>query len=172
MGLMIAAGALLPTSFAFSALFLSKLLAACVAFVLARRVFFSFAQNWLDAHPKLRRVLRESGQEGGWRFVVLMRLSPFPGFMLNYLLSLTGVTFSQYAVGTLVGVFPSVLNLVLLGAAAREVGMEVGGTGAGWPSLVLKVVCIASMVTAMVFVTRKINQVLKDDELEDKLETR
>lgn len=168
MGLMIAAGALLGPRYAFCALFISKILAASVAFALARRVFVSYAQKWLSRHPRLDRVLKESGQQGGWKFVVLMRLGPFPGFMLNYMLSLTGVPFKEYLFGTVLGVFPSVLNLVLVGAAAREVGMEVSGAGTGWLGLALKFVCIASMFVATVFVSRKTNQILKEANAEMK----
>lgn len=91
--------------------------------------------------------------------MVVMRLSPFPGFMLNYLLSLTGISFRQYFFGSLVGIIPSIANLVLIGNAARDVGLGVlsGSVLAGWAGwlpLFVKLLCAASMITVSVYVTR------------------
>lgn len=167
MGLMIFAGALLGPLNAFLALFLSKLFAASAAFALARTLLYKRAHAWLDEHPRLQKVL-ESGAEGGWRFVLLMRLSPFPGFMLNYLLSVTNVSYLQYILATAAGIAPSVLNLVLIGATAKDVGVGVGGgaVAGGWLSLALKALCIASMITIMVVVTRKARQAFAEVDAE------
>lgn len=157
MGLMIGAGAMLGPLPAFLALFSSKLVAASVAFVLARFVLYRRANRWLQRYPKLNKLLTSTGKEGGWKFVLLMRLSPFPGFLLNYLLSLTGVGFAEYIFGTILGIAPSISNLVLVGATAKDVGVGVsGGTlRGGWLGVALKVVCMLSMVVVSVVITRR-----------------
>lgn len=163
MGLMIAAGALIGAAPAFVALFFSKLAAACVAFLLARGVLSSRAHKWLAHHPRLARVLQETGTEGGWKFVLLMRLSPFPGFLLNYLLSLTGVSFGEYVGATVLGIAPSVSNLVLLGATAK--GVVGGGTGSGgWLGVAIRTVCALSMVVVTVVIGRRAKKVFQEVE--------
>lgn len=157
MGLMIGAGAVLGPLPAFLALFTSKLAAAATAFALARGVLHERATRWLERAPKLKTVLADTGKNGGWKFVVLMRLSPFPGFLLNYLLSLTGVGFSHYLLGTVVGIAPSISNLVLVGATAKDVGIGVGGGSVrgGWLGIALKVLCSVSMIVVSIIVTKK-----------------
>ncbi|CAN8073496.1 unnamed protein product [Agarophyton chilense] len=166
MGLMVAAGALLPSLHAFLALFISKTIAAAAAFALGRTWLQARAVKFLESKPRLRRIMLESGQEGGWKFVLLMRLSPFPGFMLNYLLSVTGVSFVEYVFATMIGIAPSVFNLVLVGAAASDVGTGVVTGGASMLPLLLKGLCVGSMATAMFFVTRITRRAFKDVELE------
>lgn len=170
MGLMIGAGAVLGPLPAFLALFSSKLLAASVAFTLARGVLYERATRWLQTVPKLRRILTETGKEGGWKFVLLMRLSPFPGFLLNYLLSLTGVGFAEYLLGTVLGIAPSISNLVLVGATAKDVGVGVGGGSVrgGWLGVGLKVVCMLSMVVVSVVVTRNARKAFAEMEEDGK----
>lgn len=200
MGLMIAAGAMLPALYAFSALFLSKLAAACAAFVLSRTLLRSRAQAALARYPRMARVLARSSLSSsngvasasldtnsttGWKFVALMRLSPFPGFVLNYLLSLTDVSFVNYLFGSVVGMAPPILNLVLIGNAARQVGAEVsGGSGistssgaanatgssgtwsalAQWLPIALKLITIFSMIAITVHVSRAIASAFGEDD--------
>lgn len=165
MGLMIAAGAILPPLNAFTALFFSKLAAACVAFVLSRTLLMDRARNAISRrYPRLASLLEGEGATTGWRFVLLMRLSPFPGFILNYLLSLTGVSFLHYFFGSVIGIAPPIINLILIGNAAKEVGVGVAGgavgaaTKAAWLPLGLKVATVASMVSVTVYITRFISK--------------
>lgn len=163
MGLMIAAGAVLPLTHAFVALFLSKLVAACVAFSLGRTLLRSRAKRWLSDFPRLRNVLSRP-EVSRWTFVVLLRLSPFPGFVLNYVLSLSNVSFAQYVLGTVVGIVPSVGNLVLVGDAAKGVGRGVvqGSRLSAWLAPVLKLAMVTSFVLVMVHVTKVVAAVFDE----------
>lgn len=158
MGLMIAAGAILPAPYAFAALFLSKLLAACAAFLLGRTFLRSRAERWLGNYPRLQKVLARP-EVTRWTFVVLLRLSPFPGFVLNYLLSLTAVPFGQYALGTVFGIAPSIANLVLIGDAAKGVGQTVaaGATLSAWLAPALKLAMVSSMFFVTLHVTKLVS---------------
>lgn len=163
MGLMVAAGAILPAPFAFAALFFSKLLAACAAFMLGRTFLRSRAENWLENHPRLQKVLARP-EVTRWTFVSLLRLSPFPGFVLNYLLSLTSVPFGQYVLGTVVGIAPSIANLVLIGNAAKGVGQTVaaGATLSAWLAPALKLAMVSSMFLVTLHVTKLISAALDE----------
>lgn len=114
-----------------------------------------------------------------------MRLSPFPGFVLNYLLSLTDVSFVNYLFGSVIGMAPPILNLVLIGNAARQVGAGVsagsgiststgganvnGSSGtwsalAQWLPIALKLVTIFSMIAVTVHVSRAIASAFSEDD--------
>lgn len=160
-GLMIASAAVLGAAPAFLALLSSKFLAACVAFQLGRGVLASRAKRALAAQPRIGAALDAAGAGAGWRFVLLARLSPLPGFALNYLLSVTQVSFRQYALGTALGIIPSVANLCLIGAAARDVSaVAVGATvTTSWLAMTVRAFCMASMLIVSVMATRRARSV-------------
>lgn len=166
MGLMISAGAALGARNAFIALYFSKLMAACFAFTMARGVLAGWAQRRLEAFPKLHRALRKSSQ-GGWKMVLTMRLSPFPGFLLNYLLAVTGVAIQPYALGTAIGILPSIANLTLIGAAAREVGVGAAAGGVNWLKVGIKVLMAGATVLVMAFVTKEAKKAFNEEDSED-----
>lgn len=168
MGLMIAAGAVLPAPYAFSALFCSKIAAAAAAFLLSRTLLLSRVKRALDKYPRFRSILARSGTDGGWRFVLLMRLSPFPGFVLNYLFSLTGVTFVQYIIGSVIGIVPSIANLVLIGNTARNVSMGVAadGTIVSWLPIILKLLGVGSMIATTVYVSKAVSRTFGASDLD------
>lgn len=165
MGLMIAAGALLPIVPAFLALYLSKLCAAMSAFALARGAIAAPLRRWFSRRGRLTNAVARTAQQAGWQMVILLRLSPFPGFLLNYLLPLAGVPWRAYLLGTIVGVAPSVLNLVLIGNAARQAGTAVVTTGsAAWLGAAVRIACVAAMLTVMVIGTRTVQKTLEKEE--------
>lgn len=165
MGLMISAGAALGARNAFFALYISKLAAAGVTFLLARGIFRMRVERKLGEYPKIARVLRRSAG-GGWRMVFGLRLSPFPGFLLNYLLSVTGVGFWDYLGGTALGILPSIVNLVVIGAAGREVAGGVVGESVSWVPVVMKGAMVVSSFAIMGYVSREVKKALEDDEEE------
>ena len=61
--------------------------------------------------------------------------------------------FREYALATLVGIVPSVANLCLLGAAARDVSVVAsGGTvNATWLSLSVRAFCMVSMLLVSIY---------------------
>lgn len=69
-------------------------------------------QNWLDKYPEKAAIVRLAG-DGDWlhqfQAVVLLRLSPFPYVIFNYVAVVTGVKYSPYLAGTLVGMVPEIL---------------------------------------------------------------
>lgn len=89
---------------------------------------------------------------------MVMILSPFPGFLFIYLLSITGIYFRQYLLGRVAGIIPSIANLLFIGNEALDVGVVVlFGTvlarWAGWLPLFVKLLCVIYMVAVSVYVT-------------------
>lgn len=168
MGLMIAAGAVLPATYAFAALFFSKIAAAAAAFLLSRTLLLSRVTRALDKYPRFRSILARSGTDGGWRLVLLMRLSPFPGFVLNYLFGITGVSFAHYITGSVIGIVPSIANLVLIGNTARNVSAGVAADGGvvSWLSIMMKLLAVASMMTATFYVSKAASKAFSASDLD------
>ena len=90
---------------------------AAASFLLARHVF----AGWVA--PRLRARLPAvfaAAETGGIRTVAAMRLLPtVPHAAVNYAFGLTNVAFSSYLLGSLVGMIPSTVAGVSIGAAGR-----------------------------------------------------
>lgn len=90
---------------------------ASVSFMLARHVF----AGWIA--PRLRARLPavfEAAENGGARAVAAMRLLPtVPHAAVNYAFGLTNIAFSSYLLGSLLGMIPSTVAGVSIGAAGR-----------------------------------------------------
>jgi len=157
MAVMISSSAILGAFPAFCALYTSKVTAACCAFLLARGALAPRVGRALQNHPRVAKALASGGKESAFRFVLFTRLSPLPGFALNYLLSLTKIRFRDYALGTAVGIIPSVLNLCLIGAAARDVGSVAAGASRGSTlATVVRFSSLAVMLVVSVLITRSV----------------
>ncbi len=154
MATIVAGATVLGAPTAFVPLYLSKLLASCIAFTLARGVLAPRIEKAIVNYPKIARALESAGSLSGIRFVLLTRLSPLPGFALNYLLSLTSVRFREYALGTAIGIIPSVLNLCLIGAAARDVAS--GGGSVSRLATVVRFGSLAAMLFVSILITRSV----------------
>jgi uncharacterized membrane protein YdjX (TVP38/TMEM64 family) len=93
---------------------------AVAAFLLSRHLLQSRVRRALEGRPRLAAVA-EAVRAEGWWLVGLLRLSPIPGTAMNYVLGVTDVRLWEYAVGTLLGVTPSVLVFVYLGAMSATI---------------------------------------------------
>jgi uncharacterized membrane protein YdjX (TVP38/TMEM64 family) len=95
-----------------------------------------------------------------------MRLSPvFPHNLLNYVLGLTNVSFRHYALGTRLGMIPSILVYIYIGAGVRSLAEVAAQTeGRGETPLVQRIFFWAGLVIAVlvaVLVTRIARRTLK-----------
>jgi uncharacterized membrane protein YdjX (TVP38/TMEM64 family) len=94
-------------------------LGATAAFLIGRHVVRDWLEPRIQRRPKLK-ALDSAVAEGGWRIVLLMRLSPiFPFKLLNYALGLTRVSLGGYVIASLAGNTPGALVWVYSGTFAR-----------------------------------------------------
>jgi uncharacterized membrane protein YdjX (TVP38/TMEM64 family) len=105
-------------------------LGAHLAFLSGRHLARAAVERRARGHGRLQ-ALDDAVSGGGWRIVALTRLSPvFPYSFLNYAYGLTRVGWSDFAIGSLVGMFPGTLLLVILGTltdfAAERSGQDAG----------------------------------------------
>lgn len=93
--------------------------AAAASFLLARYGARDFISGLARRYPKFRAVDRAVGREG-FKFVLLLRLSPLLPFALsNYLYGLTSVRFWPYVLGSWLGMLPGSVAIVSGGAAVN-----------------------------------------------------
>jgi uncharacterized membrane protein YdjX (TVP38/TMEM64 family) len=102
---------------------LAALVAPCpryVAMFALRRMCLSctrFAQRKYQNYQQLTRLLE--GPDG-FKFVAMIRLSPFPFGVENALLAMSNITTYRFVVGTTVGLFPNELLFAFLGSKLQD----------------------------------------------------
>ena len=102
----------------------------------------------LDSMPRLGPLVKRA-ERGGWRSVAIVRLIPgIPHSLSNTALALTRVGWSDYLVGSFLGMLPMTLIQVDIGAAGGHVLQGQGGWIVG--SLLLAVALAASFLVKRV----------------------
>lgn len=101
--------------------------AAAAAFLISRYGLRDVITRFADQYPKFRAIDRAIEREG-FKVVFLLRLSPLLPFSIsNYLYGLTSVQFSDYVLGSWLGMMPGTIAYVSAGAAVSalsELGMH------------------------------------------------
>lgn len=153
--LSVAAGALFGLFMGSAVVIAGATTGAAGAFVLARYLARHAVEQRLRAYPRFAAVDHAVG-EGGWRIVLLLRLSPaFPFTLQNYLYGLTAIRFWPCVMATAVGIVPGVFMYVYFGVAGRA-GLEAAGgqVDGGWAQGALLVVGLVATILVTVYVTR------------------
>jgi len=120
--------------------------------------------RWAEANPKFAALDRAIGQNG-FKMVFLSRLSPaFPFTLLNYLLGLTTVRASSYALANLLGMLPGTFLYVYIGATAREALAGGAADETGALQLALKIVGLPATFAVVFIVTRAARKAMAEAE--------
>jgi uncharacterized membrane protein YdjX (TVP38/TMEM64 family) len=113
----VAAGVLFGSLTGIGAALVGTALAAGLSFVLARFVAGAFVER--HAHRAPVEWVRSRVQHRGLLAMVSLRLIPvMPFSVMNYGAALAGARIGPYLLGTVIGVLPGTLSLVILGDAA------------------------------------------------------
>ena len=81
----------------------------------------------LKQYPSWAAIDNAVSREG-WKLITLLRLSPIiPWNLLNYALSVTAVSFLQYAVSSAVAVLPWNITFVYFGTLAHTMADVIDG---------------------------------------------
>jgi uncharacterized membrane protein YdjX (TVP38/TMEM64 family) len=93
---------------------------AAIAFLIARYFAFQAVDRALEKRP-FTRALKQAVRKEGWKFMVLLRISPLVPFNLNnYLLGDAPVSFASYIFATLIGTLPGTALYIYLGTLGRH----------------------------------------------------
>ncbi|HEU0218815.1 MAG TPA: TVP38/TMEM64 family protein [Stellaceae bacterium] len=144
---------------AFPLVYVGVSVPSILAFLAARHLARDRIRTFLAKRPKYRSIDKAVGA-GGWKVVALLRLSPMVPFNLqNYALGVTAISFSQYLVGTFLGITPGVAIYVYFGIFGY--GLSKGPGALDWILLSLGVV---ATIVLGVIVTGKTGQLFEASE--------
>src|SRR5215211_7025959 len=131
----------------------SMMVAALIAFPLARGVLVGRVEALLADRPRVR-VVADAINEEGWRMVLLVRVSGIVPFGLqNYLFGITRIGFAPYILASTVGVLPSILLYAGIGAFGQA---SLEGTGAGLLKLAVLALSVVAALILVVITARRI----------------
>lgn len=109
----------------------ASVLAASIAFLLARSALRERIRRWLESTPHFEAV-RASIAENSLVVILLLRLSPLVPFnVINYALGLTEITLGRYVAASFVGMLPGTWLYAYVGSLAPTMvagNTEVPGT--------------------------------------------
>jgi uncharacterized membrane protein YdjX (TVP38/TMEM64 family) len=131
----------------------AMMMAALIAFPLARGVLAGRVEELLADRPRLR-VVADAINEEGWRMVLLVRVSGIVPFGLqNYLLGVTHIRFIPYLLATTVGVLPSILLYAGIGAFGQA---SIDGSEFGFLKLAVLALSVIAALVLVVITARRI----------------
>jgi uncharacterized membrane protein YdjX (TVP38/TMEM64 family) len=111
----LAAGAIFFMPVAVVVVFLATTAAAALAFLISRHLARDRVSHYAHSSPKFQAV-NQAIDEGGWKIIVLIRLSPAIPFNLqNYLYGLTRVRFEVYVAASALAILPRAVLYPYLG---------------------------------------------------------
>jgi uncharacterized membrane protein YdjX (TVP38/TMEM64 family) len=114
-----AAGFVFGWAAGFGTATVGSVLGACAVFGLGRTLLRGWVERKMAGHPLMLAVDRVVSQKP-FRMVFLMRLTPVPTVLLNYVWAVTRVRFWPYVLGTLLGNMPRTLMYTYLGSTAMK----------------------------------------------------
>ncbi len=115
------------------------------------------------AKRPLFRALDAAVAEGGFKIVLLTRLSPLlPFVLLNYAFGLTRVKLRDYVLASWLGMLPGTLLYIYIGSTLGAAAAAVGGKASdtGWAGQALWWVGLAATVVVTWLVTRQARRAL------------
>ena len=142
---------------------LGATLGAATAFLVARYVARDMVEKRVASVPRFAAIDRAIAADGR-RIVFLLRLSPaVPFTLLNYLLGVTRVRFTDFLLGS-VGMLPATVLYVYSGKVAGDVATATGGAGpthgAGYYAVIA--VGLLATVAVTILVTRIARRALRE----------
>ena len=161
--LTLAAGAIFGLGIGTVVVSISSVIGATLAFLIGRYLASGWVESKTKNSPKFKAVL-EAVEEGGWKVVGMLRLSPAVPFVYqNYLLGITPVKLLTYVVTSWVAMLPGTFMYVYLGAAGGKAAS--GGASAGQWALLI--VGLLATIALTVYLTHVAKQKLKETPAED-----
>ena len=134
---------------------LASTAAAALAFLLARSIARLPIERIASGSPRFRAFDRAIAR-GGWKVVVLLRLSPIIPFSLsNYLYGLTALRFWPYVAASWIAMLPATILFVSLGAAGRTLTLGEPRSAGQWVLLAVGVVATAVVTVFLARTARR-----------------
>lgn len=138
-------------------------LTASMNFLVARRWLSGTVRRWLDRQPRMAAIERAIHREG-FRFQLLLRLTPLSPVALSYALGTTPTRFGTF-IAACVGLIPGLFVEVYLGHVAQSVAQVAHAPSHHSPAhTVFTVGSLAACLAVFAYITRIARRALAGQE--------
>jgi uncharacterized membrane protein YdjX (TVP38/TMEM64 family) len=162
----IAAGALFGILWGTLAMTVGCLLTAALNYATARLFLQSTVRAYLERKPQLAAIQRAVDREG-FRFQLLLRLTPINPVSISYILGAAGTRFSTFLAACL-GVVPAIFVEVYFGYVAKHVAKVSGGRSEhSTLHTAITIIGLLACVAMLVYVVRMARQAIRTAEAAD-----
>ncbi len=156
--LTLVAGLAFGLALGFPLVVVSATIGATLAFLVSRHLVHDRVDKYVVKRPQLKAV-KAAVSEGGWKIIVMLRLSPVVPFNLqNYFYGVTDVRLAEYIPATFVGIIPGTFLYVYLGSAGKTATGE-GGGALRWAFFAAGLI---ATIIVVYFVAKKTKEKLKE----------
>ncbi len=105
----------------------SSILGATAAFLVGRSLGRGWVKQKIGNDPRLSAIDKAT-EDRGFLVMLLLRSSPiFPFNVMNYLMSVTGMSLKNYFFGSWIGMLPGTILYVYIGSAANDLASLLAG---------------------------------------------
>ena len=162
--LTLAGGAILGLFWGTVAVLVGATTGAALAFLIGRYAARGKVAALAARNPKFHAIDKAIGEEGGWKIVAMLRLTPAVPFNLqNYLYGLTAIRFWPCVLASFLFMLPGTFMYVYLGHIGGQGLSAAAGTGSGGRTLgewILLAVGLVATIAVTVYVTRLANRAI------------
>lgn len=163
--LTLAAGAIFGLLGGFVTVSLASTAAAGASFLIARYLARDKVRRMAETNRTFGAIDRAI-EQGGWKIIALLRLSPAVPFSLgNYLYGLTPVRFWPYLIASWIAMMPGTFLYVYLGMVGKTAAAGNAGRSP-WQYVLMGAGLVATIVVS-VYVTRLARKALKETALKE-----
>lgn len=154
--------------------FVGSSVGALGAFLLGRYLFQNSAASLMEKYPVFRAV--DKAVEGnGFKIMVLLRLSPMPFNVLDYVSGMTSITLQDYSLA-MIGYLPNAFVVSFIGASASSL-TDAMDKKSDEESETIKTVMlvsaiiftVASLVATSYYAKKELDKILEAEEMERSL---
>lgn len=125
--LTLAAGYVFGVLYGTALVSVSSVLGGTAAFLIGRSLGRGWVREKIGADARLAAI-DSATEEKGFLVMLLLRLSPiFPFNVMNYLMSLTGMSLKNFFFGSWIGMFPGTLLYVYIGSGLSDLTAILAG---------------------------------------------
>jgi uncharacterized membrane protein YdjX (TVP38/TMEM64 family) len=143
--------------------FIGATLGSIAAFLVGRYLARDWVATKIAGNDRFRVIDRAVSKEG-LKIVLLTRLSPiFPFNLLNYAFGVTGVSVTDYIIGS-IGMIPGTIMFVYIGSLAGSLALIGTDAQPTNPTLqwTIRIVGLIATIAVTVYVTRLARQALEE----------
>ncbi|HEY4310737.1 MAG TPA: VTT domain-containing protein [Pirellulales bacterium] len=165
----IAAGALFGVLWGTLAMTVGCLLTAALNYATARLFLQNMVHAYLERKPQLAAIQRAVDREG-FRFQLLLRLTPINPVSVSYILGAAGTRFSTFLAACL-GLVPALFVEVYFGYVAKHVAKVSGGSSEHSKlHTAITIIGLLACVAMLIYVVRVARQAIRTAEAADNIQ--